>query len=270
MAAATRTKARKMAAKEEEPAQEIPTEQPETAPENQKEEESFEQDFSSMEPTEQEQPTQTFTTSDFSPSKKNTNAKTIVWIVLIVLGLGALIGGGIYFYKARTAGNQTTPSETVSAPTPTPTSAQEVNLAEYNIQVLNGSGIAGEAGRAKALLAKAGFEDFEVGNAKTYDYTDTEIRTMSDTPNKVYDAAEDALTDGGYSVKRGTTLSVDSDFDIVITVGSKRVGGAATVVTPTPKPKTSTPSATTATPTPTKKPTTTPTPTKSTTPTPTP
>lgn len=269
MAAATRTKARKMAAKEEESAPEIPTEQPETAPENQKEEESFEQDFPSMEPTEQ-QPTQTFATSDFSPSRKNTNAKTIVWIVLIVLGLGALVGGGIYFYKTRTAGNQTTPSETVSAPTPTPTSAQEVNLAEYNIQVLNGSGIAGEAGKVKALLEKAGFEDFEVGNAKTYDYTDTEIRIMSDTPDKVYDAVEDALTDGGYSVKKGTTLSVDSDFDIVITVGSKRVGGAATVATPTPKPKTSTPSATTATPTPTKKPTTTPTPTKSTTPTPTP
>lgn len=259
---------------------ELPEQESKTpAPETEKDDTQFEQDFLnsqnkqslSSNKMEESQSTQyeereTFPTQDFSGSRKSFNAKAAVYIVLAVVALGALVGGSIYYFKTRSQQAEVVEQERTAAPTPTPTEAQAQDLSEYNVQILNGSGIAGQAGKVKALLEEAGFEDFEVGNADTYDYTDTEVRMMADIPNALFAKIEDALSEAGYSIKKGAALSSEGDFDIVITVGSKGVQGTTTTATPTPKPKTSTPSATTATPTPkptaTKAPTPTPTPTK--------
>lgn len=212
-----------------------------------------------------------------NPQPGSSKTKTFLIIFLVILGIGLVVGSGILYFNKKT--KEQSPEteakpfeETSSIPSsvPTPTeSAGKVNLSDYNVQILNGSGTPGEAGKVKALIEKEGLEDIETGNAKSYDYTTTEVQMVSDIPDSVYKTIEKALTTAGYSVKKGSTLDDDSDYDIIITVGSKKVGGASTsgsAVTPTPKLS----PVTTPTTSPTPKSTGTPTPTKATTPTPTP
>src|SRR3989344_4837516 len=94
--------------------------------------------------------------------------------------LGALLGGIVY-YQRNISGIKitvTTPIPTVSETTsPTPTATPEVDLEKYDVKILNGSGIAGEAAKARSLLEKAGFKVSSTGNASNYNYTKTIIQT---------------------------------------------------------------------------------------------
>ncbi|MBI2268444.1 MAG: LytR C-terminal domain-containing protein [Candidatus Blackburnbacteria bacterium] len=186
-----------------------------TATENQK-----------TEPT-QKEPAISFPTADFSGSKKSGKGRVVATIVVILIALGAIVGGSFFYYTQKTqnanggpteeAGN-TTPSPVEATPTPEETG--NIDFSEYSAQVLNGSGIGGEAGKVEALLEKAGMEDIKTGNAKTYDFTDTEVQVAADSPTGLYEAVQKALV--GYSVKKGVDLSEDSEFDMIITVGSKK------------------------------------------------
>jgi len=95
----------------------------------------------------------------------------------------------------------------------------EAALSEYSIQVLNGSGVVGEAGRVRAALGEEGFEVTNVGNAGNYDYTDTEVRLKGDVPETIFDKVKKALAD--YTVTKGEVLDDESDYDVVVTVGVK-------------------------------------------------
>ena len=139
--------------------------------------------------------------------------------------LGALLGG-IFFYQrgVNTAETQTpapssTPVET-SAPTPTP--SPEADLEKYEVKILNGSGIAGEAGKAKSLLEKAGFKINSTGNAASYDYTKTVIQAKSDVDKSFITALSEALAES-YSVdSKNQNLSESSKDEVVVIVGSSK------------------------------------------------
>jgi len=147
--------------------------------------------------------------------------------VLIALVVG-FIAGGVYVYSGGTnplAGViAPTPSPSPSPtpePTPAPTPTPEpVDVSEFTISVLNGSGKIGEAGTVENLLEGAGFTVGNTGNASRYDYTDTVIQAMDDVPDSVIDQLEEALSDD-YSIEIGDNLPSSSTFDIVVTVGSK-------------------------------------------------
>ncbi len=149
--------------------------------------------------------------------------KKTLLIALFVAALVSLLVGGVLRFRT----NVPLLTEETFQPTPTPAATEEpeaspsaeVSLADYNVQILNGSGVAGEAGVVEDLLLDAGFEDIETGNASSYDYTDTEVQVKEGTPKAVFEAIEEAL--GDYTVVEGDSLDEDSDFDVIVVVGER-------------------------------------------------
>lgn len=168
--------------------------------------------------------------------KKPLLNKKLFFIFFLVLAIGAVTIGGIVVSR-KSLEKQTeipevativesiiTPTQsqeaTQSATTSASPSEEQVNLSDYSAQVLNGSGKVGEAGKAGDILEAEGFEGIKLGNADSYDFTDTQVSLKQGTPKFVFDAIESALK-SDYAVKKVDALDEDSEFDVVIIVGSK-------------------------------------------------
>ena len=106
-----------------------------------------------------------------------------LWIIIpTALLVGALVGGLITYFSgiSRLSKEDQTlaPSATVEPaiePTPTASPSSSLKREQIKLQVLNGSGISGFAGKAKTYLEGLGYKDVMTGNAKTSDFTNTVI-----------------------------------------------------------------------------------------------
>lgn len=168
------------------------------------------------------------------PSLEDTDkkiSKTKIFIGLAIITVIAIIVGGVFYYKSKVSSTETakdttlTPQVTETTPTPTDVPEEEVekiDYSEYSVSVLNGSGVPGESGNVKDSLEKLGFENVETGNAQSYDYETTEISLKADTPEGVYTAIEEALSDEYTVGKSETALDEDSAYDVIIIVGTKK------------------------------------------------
>lgn len=166
--------------------------------------------------------------------EKKTNFKFLFLLTIVVSLVVGFVAGGFYVYfsgisslktgagdEESTVMESSLPTSTPSAsPTPSPTPGKSAEVSDLKVNILNGSGKSGEAGRAKALVEKAGFEVGSTGNAARFDYTDTIVQTKKSVGEETVKMLTEAL-EASYSVKAGTALSNSSSFDIVITVGSK-------------------------------------------------
>lgn len=151
------------------------------------------------------------------------NFKSILLILFLLLVLG-LIVGGFYFYQTSQESTEQTnssPTPTVAqAVTPTPTATPEkVDLSSLSVQVLNGSGVSGAAGTAATELESAGFVDVVAGNASSSDFEETEVAMKEDTPEAVFDTIKTTLDDKEVVLDE-ETLDAESEYDIIITLGS--------------------------------------------------
>ena len=157
--------------------------------------------------------------------KKDSLSFWAIFIAFIVsLTLGGLLVGGIFYFRnnvdTTTPKPTQTPESTLTPSAPEPTSAPTVEISELSVQVLNGSGVAGEAGKVTVLLEPLGFADIDSANAKTYDYTSTEISTKESVPQSIVDEIEEALDI--YKVKIGADLDEDYEYDVVVIVGTSK------------------------------------------------
>lgn len=155
------------------------------------------------------------------PSGKGNIFKTGTVVVAVL----AIFGGGFWFYQSKlqtdTASKVAGESTEVS-PTPEPVSDEnEINFSDYNVQILNGSGVPGEAAKVQKMLEEQGFEDFTVGNAKSYSHKETEIAIVVGTPKEVLNEVKSSLGKN-YTIKEAKELDTASDFDIVVIIGSKK------------------------------------------------
>lgn len=152
----------------------------------------------------------------------------VFWILVPgIFILGAILGG-IFFYQKEVntidAENTPTPVATPEVsvtPTPTTKAEEKIDVSEFDIAILNGSGIAGEAGKVKTLLEDAGFSVTSTGNAPTYDYTKTIIKAKSTVDNSVIEKLKEALLES-YEVGDSQTLPSSSTTDIQVIVGSSK------------------------------------------------
>ena len=166
-------------------------------------------------------------------SKSGSNKKLIVIILTILVVLIGVIVGGVLVYKSATssAGEDVSVIESDATPTPEPSPAidaeasdsaqvdEEVDRSEFSIQVLNGSGIPGEAGKLATILETAGFEDIDTGNAESFEYEETEVQVKSDGSDLQGILISDL--EGDYDVVGSSDdLDEDSEFDAVVIVGS--------------------------------------------------
>lgn len=156
------------------------------------------------------------------------------WVLVMAFLLGLTLGGGlvggIFYFRSR-VDSTTQETSTTLAPTPSPlaevvleeeTEPEEaIDLSQYSLQVLNGTGKAGEAGAAEDLLTESGFEAITLGNSQTTGFTETVIAVKESVPQEVVDKIEASLVQYILEVS-DEFLDESSDYDIVITVGSSR------------------------------------------------
>ncbi len=159
-------------------------------------------------------------------SGEGKSKKKIFLLILLVFIIMAVVGGGVYYYQS----NLETTTETVTDPqselgnteptnTPTPTEI-EIEVSSYSINILNGSGIPGEAGNVETLLLEEGFETTETGNADATNYKETIIKVKEDTPEGVIDIIKQSIGSSYVITISKIYLGKNSDFDVEITLGS--------------------------------------------------
>ena len=163
------------------------------------------------------------TTKEIEKSR-GPGGKLIFLITIILLLLGAVVGGVLYFQKG--VSEPSAPDVSVS-PTSIPEETPEVvvdealDLTETSISVLNGSGIAGEAGKVKDLLSSAGFvnDNIQTGNADSYDYENISMSIKEDLSDNILTEMKNALSED-YEVEVSEDyLQENSTYDVVIIVG---------------------------------------------------
>ena len=148
----------------------------------------------------------------------------LVALIAFTVGLG-LIAGGSYFLSTMNSDGVKLPSIQEPTATPTPTSEptptpKAADLSAYSIQVLNGSGITGEAAKLQTQLDDAGFDVSNVGNAGTSDYTKTVVAAKADVDDAYLTELINELKKT-YQVNSVTESLPDSKTtDVVVTIGS--------------------------------------------------
>lgn len=149
----------------------------------------------------------------------------LMWVVIIIIVAGMVTGGWLVWQinrdkLAMVGGPTPTPDIQVETSTPSPevSPTPEIKLEDVKVQVLNGSGIKGQAGKISDLLEQAGFKAIATGNATKFDYEDIEVSYKSDVKS-LSKIVEKALDD--YTVNEGEALKDTSKYDIVVIVGKK-------------------------------------------------
>jgi len=199
------------------------------------------------------------------PSSKRD--KKTVGLILLLIAL-VLVGGGVFYFLSlrnkqesrtesptRTEAPMIIEEESVSTSTPTPTPAEVVDKKSVSIQVLNGTGIVGEAAYLQDRLNSLGYTSVKVGNAAKQDYESTQVTFSSSLSSSAVSEITKELEKIYQKVE--TKKSSSTSYDVEIITGLR--SGQTPKASATPKP-TSTAKPTS---TPTAKPTSSPTPTAS-------
>lgn len=111
-----------------------------------------------------------------------------------------------------------TPEETPT-PTKVPTKAKEVSTEKgIKIAVQNGSGEAGAAASAAAILKQAGYNIISTGNADNFEYTNVTIKIKSS--QKSFLSSIQKALESSYTVSETSSdLSEGQDYDALVIVG---------------------------------------------------
>jgi hypothetical protein len=113
------------------------------------------------------------------------------------------------------------PTEATEEAVATSTPSATIDLTKYEIAILNGSGVGGEAGKVKTILTDAKFVVSTTGNASTYNYTKTVVKAKS-TVDSVFVTKLVETLGKTYIVDKAQTLSDSSKDDVQVVVGTSK------------------------------------------------
>ena len=157
---------------------------------------------------------------DITEHKRIGAAPVFLWAVIII-GV-ALFTGGILLVvasgvpKVPSLFAQPTPTPT-STPTPTPAAAARSDI---TIQVLNGGGTPGSAGKAKTFLEEKGYTVGDTGNTDEYTYKKTEVHVKVGKEAYLEFLKIDLADE--YTVSTADAeLASDSSYDAQVIVGKE-------------------------------------------------
>lgn len=164
--------------------------------------------------------------STYSSDKPKGNK--LIWIILVII-IAAIVAGGVWMYLAgstkkeepKTQEKTTTELEKEEITPTTAVATEEAKLDKYEIKVLNGSGVAGEASRLEESLEEGGFVVSETGNADNYDYTDTIIQAKTGIEKNFLDELKRILTKS-YVLGKDAPLEATDSSDVIVIIGNKK------------------------------------------------
>lgn len=158
---------------------------------------------------------------DFVQEGKPKNNRLRLMIgVLIFLVLILVLVFMIFRNKRQSAQSTMVPTQALPAPTftptptITPTEAPKIPKDQIKIEILNGSGVAGEADKIKTQLEEADFTDIKTGNAPTQSAASISIvfkPTVHESYKKEIVSEVESL---GYEVSVKENQEIDSDIII--------------------------------------------------------
>lgn len=139
----------------------------------------------------------------------------IILAVCIFLVAGLLISSKKIFNRNTDYVSPVVENIPQNTPTPIPT----INIDSLKIQVLNGSGITGEATKVSTLLSQNKFKVANTGNAPNYDFVKTEIKVKNTISSTVTDLLIKSLENQYVSTISAIKLDDSDEYDIKITTG---------------------------------------------------
>lgn len=145
--------------------------------------------------------------------------KIIAILAIFILILIFLVFGYNFFFSPHKT-DQLDPLVSIS-PTMTPVPTPVINLDDITVQVLNGSGVAGEAAKVTNLLSDNKIKVTKTGNALNYDFVKTKIEVKDSIPLQVVDLVTNSLKTEYLFEVSPTKLPQTSEFDIIITTGER-------------------------------------------------
>ncbi len=198
-----------------------------------------------------ENTTPAFPTQGVTPSK--TGKKSKLPIIIFILVILVLVGGVYLFRKAKKSSAPQVSGVITTNNVPSPTTKPQIDKMSVKIEVLNGTGTPGQAGKAADALKKGGYssDNIKTDNAPNYDFTTTSVAAkpgFEDIANDIKTVLSSAFDSVEIDPSQ---LASDSQFDIIVTTGGKKY----VVPTSSPTPTGASPSET---PTPSLSPTSTP------------
>jgi hypothetical protein len=156
--------------------------------------------------------------SEDEPRRKN-----FMWPILSIFIIAIILLIGIFAYRQGMF--KVTKVNKVAITTPTPAITAEptktVDLKKYEIEILNGSGVAGEASKQKDSLETAGFTISSIGNASNSDYKNTVIKAKTEV-DKAFIAKLKSALESAFTVGDAEVLSDDSPVPVVVILGAKK------------------------------------------------
>ncbi len=157
-----------------------------------------------------------------STGKKSSKGLWLVVIVLLIVALGVV---GFIIYK----GDLMSKSQIEATPTPTPASEPSptevpptpaiTDKSEVTIQILNGSGVVGQASKIAAALEKQDFRTPEVANFDGDKQTETMVKYTVKVDKSLVDELVTVLEESLSDVT-ATPDATLTDFDILVITGS--------------------------------------------------
>lgn len=173
--------------------------------------------------------------------------KWILIFIIVLAGVG-VTAGGIFVYQKGLNSRKTTSVKPTPALAPLPTSVltEIPSLTEtpeasptpqvkptvrptvkptlvpisLKIEILNGTGVTGEAGKAAKYLEGLGYKGIKTGNADAFAYKKTTIQIKESKKEFLADLVSALLKN--YTVDEETkTLNEKETFDVIVTLGKE-------------------------------------------------
>jgi hypothetical protein len=153
--------------------------------------------------------------------------KNYMWPILFIFIFAITLFAGVFAYRQGVFEGLFAKKEVAATPTPVPPTTTpeptlvEADLSEFEVQILNGSEVGGEASRQKDSLEAEGFTIASVGNADESSYTDTIIQAKKNV-NKAFVAKLKSILEETFDTVKTKTLDEDSSVPVVVILGIKK------------------------------------------------
>lgn len=173
--------------------------------------------------TEPEDVTESKEKEESKENEGSGTSKKRFWINLVIIFIGTVIIVTFFLFLRQQKIDEMNKQEQVNIPKPTkavtPT-PKEIDVSTYSIDILNGSGVAGAAAKAKTLLTDKSYNVTSTGNADTSNYAKTIIKVKKSVPSAYTEALKNLLLPT-YALDTVATLADTETTDVVIIIGSQ-------------------------------------------------